>query len=247
MGCCIMAQMENHIQKTVETQRTVANQQEAAKSAAPYISATGEVIVPMNGMTGQFPAVFPVWLNGRATPTEYQAIITRLNGITMPAFTAMIQQSDAMVKDMTSMMGGAMVTPGKMQDFQKKQMEKTSAMNVDMVTMTRNVEAALYEFNTGVLKGKGLTMLSMLSMYANVATMQQQQQMQMNGMNMGATIEKGVKIVIDQNVAPSTNTASTVAAVTAVNNSGPALQYGNEGALPNYAEANGAPPAYTNS
>lgn len=196
MGCCAASRM----QRTVEQHRGVAYQQEALKSSAPFISSKGEVIIPMNGMTGEFAAAFPVWLKGRISSVEYQVIIGKLNNITMPVFSNMIQESDEMIRDVADIMGAIVAAT-----------TNTSAMNIQLFRMKKKVEAVLDEENKNLLKSKGLKMSSMLNEYANKNKRKGRQRrllIQDNMINMGLldanankrtlANEKGIKIIIDE-------------------------------------------------
>ena len=78
MGVCIAPLVKRH--------DDLRKQEEEAKSAHPYILGNGEIVIPMNGATGEFPKAFPRWVQNDITPDEYNEIIDKLNGITMPVF-----------------------------------------------------------------------------------------------------------------------------------------------------------------
>ena len=159
MGSCCSVQNKTNIQVGVTTPDTMANspttnvklvmqkqdllrkQQETAKSSCSYILGNGEIVIPMNGATGEFPKTFPIWVQNDITPDEYNQIIDKLNSTTMPVFVTNQQLRDECANNPYN--------------FRQNQQNGTK-MATNMDIMLRDIGGIIYEINTTILQNKSI-------------------------------------------------------------------------------------------
>eukprot|EP00483_Globobulimina_turgida_P006726 UN06737 len=81
MGCCFAGMVNNMMENAYAQQAQIA----AQMSAAPRQMATGDTLIPMNYITGQYPSTYPGWFNQQQiTPQTWTNFINQLNSVTMP-------------------------------------------------------------------------------------------------------------------------------------------------------------------
>merc|ERR1712087_782573 len=151
MGCVFVSPAEQ-----------VKGQQQAIKSAfkqnapEPYITATGQISVPVTMMTGEWSRTYPVWIDDwGVTRHEYSAIIETLEKATKPLASSLWDaQTQAVTNIQFSM---------NMRSAHQNQMQNINTMMAGAAKwqqMPQVIESTLYGLNHTVFEPKGLQALS---------------------------------------------------------------------------------------
>merc|ERR1740123_1428238 len=93
-------------------------------ASQPRVIATGDVLVPMNYISGEFPTVYPVQLEQyQITRQVYSQFINELNTTTMAIMGQQQQAQSAMMSQAMTGMGGTQGVMGKMAQFQAQMLQ----------------------------------------------------------------------------------------------------------------------------
>ena len=76
MGCCMASMATNMMENAYAQQAQIAAQQ----AQQPRQLATGDTLIPMNYITGQYPSVYPSWFSQQQITAEtWNQFIQALN------------------------------------------------------------------------------------------------------------------------------------------------------------------------
>ena len=161
MGCCCEANrgyatthkanmMAVNIQQMMQNQAQIVGQ----TASVPRMTATGDILVPMNYISGEFPISFPVQLKQYQITREiYSQFINELNATTMPILAQQQQaQSNIVNQGMSGMrmgMNGMQGMMERMGQFQAQIMQIQQSLIV-------NTDTVLLKWNQSTFQPKGV-------------------------------------------------------------------------------------------
>eukprot|EP01083_Nonionella_stella_P032077 87792_1 len=91
-------QVSNIMNQMMENQAKMVGQ----LSAVPRQLPTGDILIPMNYMSGEFPTTYPMWIEQNGVSKQiYSQFIQELNSTTMPIFIEQRQLQTKMMSNMT--------------------------------------------------------------------------------------------------------------------------------------------------
>ena len=153
MGCCLAASVQQEQTRQVHKVNVVMNQMMENQAAivgqmasAPRVTATGDILVPMNYISGQFPTSYPMELEQyQITRETYSQFINELNE-QKQAQTNMMNQAMSGMRVGTQGMNGMM---DRMQQFQAQSMQIQQTLMV-------STDRMLLKWNQSTFQPKGV-------------------------------------------------------------------------------------------
>ena len=233
MGCVMVADdgqnstqstMSKHQVRVQNMMDTMMEQQKQAVgqfSKEPRILATGETLIPMNYMSGEFPLKYPQSFEQYNIPQQtYMQFINELNGITMPLYEQQQQgQKDWMQSATSGAIRGQNALMAKVGQVQSQQLQIQHTMQVE-------TDKLLFKYNQSLFQQYGLQATSSFLSVAMTNTAQV-------GIIVKAMAQPQVVYVVQQQP------------VNVVQAQGQGME-GNNEELPAYEAADEEPPKYTN-
>lgn len=239
MGGCCPSEGPNSIQSGHQTRvqnmmDTMMEQQKQAVSQfakEPRILATGETLIPMNYMSGEFPLQYPQSFEQYNIPRQtYTQFINELNGITMPLF---VQQQQGQKDFMTAASSGGGINLGghnAMSNLMAQVGQVQSQQLQIQHTMQVETDKLLFKYNQSLFQQYGLQATTSFLSTAMTNTAQV-------GIIVKSIQPQQVVYVVQQQPANNNNGAQVTEG---------GIDENNNEELPAYEEEDAEPPKYTN-
>merc|ERR1712228_811520 len=145
MGCMILSPQEH-----VKQQQAAMQSAFTQNAPEPYITATGQISVPITIMTGEWSKKYPIWIEEwGVSKQEYGEIIATLENATKPLADSM-WQSQANIN----------MNPLKAHQNAMNHMNQVMAGAANFQKIPHAIESTLYTLNQTVFEKKGLQALS---------------------------------------------------------------------------------------
>eukprot|EP00486_Rosalina_sp_Unknown_P009152 CAMPEP_0201577904 /NCGR_PEP_ID=MMETSP0190_2-20130828/24477_1 /ASSEMBLY_ACC=CAM_ASM_000263 /TAXON_ID=37353 /ORGANISM="Rosalina sp." /LENGTH=228 /DNA_ID=CAMNT_0048010441 /DNA_START=70 /DNA_END=756 /DNA_ORIENTATION=- len=158
MGCCMASMATNMMENAYAQQGQIA----AQAAQQPRQLATGDTLVPMNYITGEYPSVYPSWFNQQQITTQtWTQLIQALNQVTMPALAQSKANSLNMVNDAMKPTLNVNTAMNRNMQYQATQMQ----IQQQLIEATDRI---LLSYNQQLFQPMGLQATSSYSAYATM-------------------------------------------------------------------------------
>eukprot|EP01083_Nonionella_stella_P012580 35662_1 len=160
MGCCIRSasSQAGYREQRVKERNDALQAGFKQNAPEPYITATGQITVPITIMTGEWSDKYPVWIaDWGVTQEEYSYIIQTLTNATRPLAQSMYDAQAKAAGDAYTR------NPLKMQQKQLGAMSTVMSGAANFQKIPQAIESTLYTLNQQVFGPKGLQALSSTS------------------------------------------------------------------------------------